>query len=91
MPLLILSAAGDRFTVPGAARLDGSRQDVPSQLRRRRDAAGDQLRAPVVYEWRCAARSTESASTLTAVDVALTATGLAAEIAECVERLKALT
>lgn len=63
----------------------------PTATTRQVRGSGAARYAPVVHEWRCAARSTEPASTLTAMDTALTATGLAAEIAECVERLKALT
>jgi hypothetical protein len=44
----------------------------------------------LAYEWRAAARLTENPSTLCAIDTALTATGLAAEIRVCVARLRKL-
>jgi hypothetical protein len=45
----------------------------------------------LAYEWRAAARLSENPRTLCAIDTALTATGLAAEIRVCVARLQKLT
>ena len=47
--------------------------------------------AVVLFDWRAAHRSTEDTSALELIDHALTATGLAAEIRDCTQRLGWLT
>ena len=47
--------------------------------------------AAAIYDWRLAARSTDQRCALTDVDLALTATGLAAEIHDCTQQLRRLT
>ncbi len=75
---------------PGAPSSDRVNPEVrkppqPPHSASKRNAAVRQCAGLAVFDWRAAARLTETS--LKPIDHALTATGLAAEIRECVGRM----